>query len=76
MQRRRRASAIGMPTATSLALVTHRNRTALISLGIPKLVRFHKIHRQCSFTVFYYLYTHGALFARPRSNADIWADPA
>jgi hypothetical protein len=30
----------GCQTATSLASVTHGNRTALISLGISKLVRF------------------------------------
>jgi len=36
----------GYQAATGLA---HRNRTALISLGIPKLVRSHKIHHR-SFT--------------------------
>jgi hypothetical protein len=29
----------------------HGSRTALISLGIPKLVRFHKIHPQQPYTV-------------------------
>jgi hypothetical protein len=38
-----------------LAPVTRRDRTALISLGIPKLVRFHKIRCQCSMMVFLYL---------------------
>src|ERR1700730_3681369 len=49
----------GYQAATSLALVTHRNRTALILLGIPKLVRFDKIHHQPLMMVFIYLRNRG-----------------
>src|SRR5712671_7446410 len=39
----------GYQVATNLAPVMRRDRTALISLGIPKLVRFAKIrHRSVS----------------------------
>jgi len=41
----------GYQAGTSLASVVHRKRTALISLGIPKLVRFHKIQLQQLYTV-------------------------
>jgi hypothetical protein len=41
----------GYQAATSLPLVTHRNWTALISLGIPKLVRFAQIRPQQFSTV-------------------------
>src|ERR1700722_7718568 len=50
---------LGYQAATSLALVTHRNRTALISLGIPKLVRFDKIHHQPLLMVLLYLRNRG-----------------
>jgi hypothetical protein len=50
---------LGYQAATSLALVTHRNRTALISLGIPKLVRFDKIHHQPLLMVLIYLRNRG-----------------
>jgi hypothetical protein len=56
----------GYQAATDLA---HRNRTALISLGIPKLVRFDKIrHRSvanCTLLVFLYLRREPKVVAVP-----------